>query len=410
MPTKPEAPPANSDDDRLAQSLVGRGFVTEEELAKCRPGPKDSPGSNGLLDRLVAAGFLTKNQAQRANQESNQPITQRIPGYQLLDKLGQGAMGTVFKARQLSMNRPVAIKVLPARLAANPGFIERFTREAHLAAKLSHNNIVQAIDVGSVNKLHYFVLEYVEGTTIDKDLEKGKVFEEREALNIILQVAQALNHAHSRGMIHRDIKPSNIILTKEGVAKLLDLGLARETADTELAQAEKGKVYGTPYYIAPEQIRGKEDIDGRADIYSLGATLYHMVTGRKPFNAKGVEAMLKAHLHEELTPPDHINTNLSSGLGEVVEFMMAKKRASRYRNCADLILDLECLQAGQPPKLARDRIAASTLETLTEGSEEEEGGDEASIDEGLPPWVTYVLGGLLAMSLLFNLILLLSRK
>src|SRR5438128_3070753 len=127
-----------------------------------------------------------------------------------MEKLGQGSMGVVYKARQLSMNRLVAIKVLHPRFAANPEFLRRLTREAHLAAKLSHNNIVQAIDVGSTGKHHFFVMEFVEGTTINLELEKGKIYEEQEALAIVRQVAQALQHAHRRQLIHRDIKPSNI--------------------------------------------------------------------------------------------------------------------------------------------------------------------------------------------------------
>src|SRR5262249_13215233 len=156
------------------------------------------------------------------------------PGYQLVAKLGHGASGIVYKARQLSMNRLVAIKVLHSRLADNPDLLLTLTREAHLAAKLSHNNIIQAIDVGSTGKLQYFVMEYVEGRTLRQELEEGKRFEEREALEIILQIAQALQHAHRRGLVHRDIKPGNIMVTADGIAKLGDLGMARETADEAL--------------------------------------------------------------------------------------------------------------------------------------------------------------------------------
>src|SRR5262249_33617701 len=155
----------------------------------------------------------------RAAQELSLWMGQQIPGYQLMEKLGQGSMGTVFKARQLSMNRLVAVKVLQPRLAGNKEFLERFTREAHLAARLSSNNVVQAIDVGSAGNIQYFVMEYVEGTTIKEELGKGKVYAEREAVEIVLQIAQALEHAHRRGLIHRDIKPANIILTGDGIAK-----------------------------------------------------------------------------------------------------------------------------------------------------------------------------------------------
>ncbi len=229
-------------------------------------------------------------------------------------------------------------------------------------------------------------------------------------MDIILQVAQALQHASRRGLIHRDIKPANIVLTPDGIAKLADLGMARETTDAAQARAEKGLTIGTPFYISPEQIEGHEDIDVRADMYSLGATFYHLVTGRPPFPGADVDKVLEAHLDEELTPPDHINTDLSSGLGEVVEFMMAKDRRDRYQKPDDLILDLECLYAGEAPKLARQKIEAATLKELAEGEDdEEEDVRPRRRKQGFEWWWLAILGGLLGVSVLLNLILVLLR-
>jgi serine/threonine-protein kinase len=403
--TKPEAAPVNPEEERLAHALISRGLLTREEYQQCRSVVDAGAKPEALLTRLVEAGFLTPNQAQRAGQELALLLGQKIPGYQLQEKLGQGSMGTVFKARQLSMNRLVAIKVLQPRLAANPEFLERFTQEARLAARLSSNNIVQAIDVGSAGNLHYFVMEYVEGTTIRQELEKDKVYEETEAVEIVLQIAQALEHAQRRGLIHRDIKPANIILTADGIAKLADLGMARETTNRAAARAEKGLTMGTPLYIAPEQVLARQDLDSRADIYSLGATFYHMVTGQPPFPLKKVDALLDAHLHEKLTPPDHLNTALSAGLGEVVEWMMAKDRRQRYQTPSDLIIDLECLLNGEPPKLARQKLADS-LANLAEGEDEEDEREaKGSGGRNLALWYG-ILGALLALSLLFNLVLL----
>ncbi len=400
---------ARMDEDRLAHALISRGLLTREEAYSCRSDGDDA-GPKALLKRLVAAGFLTTNQAERAGKELDTLLGQQIPGYQLLERLGQGAMGTVYKARQMSMNRLVAIKVLHPRLAANPEYLQRLTREAHLAARLSHNNIIQAIDVGAAGPLHYFVMELVEGQTIREILEKGKVYEEREAVEIILQIAQALQHAHRRGLIHRDVKPANIVLTTDGIAKLADLGMARETDDAVLSQREKGIAMGTPYYMSPEQIRGRQNIDGRADLYALGATLYHMVTGKPPFLYPETERVLMAHLEEELTPPDHLNQKLSSGLGEVVEYLMAKERRRRYQKADDLIIDLECLLSGEAPKLVRKQMQASTLAALSEGEAEEE---ELPLASSGPPhaWVWIgVLAGLLVLSFLFNLILLMRHS
>jgi serine/threonine-protein kinase len=409
MSEAPKTEAARQDEDRLAHALISRGLLSREEVQACPAGPNGSAGPQALLSRLVAARLLTTNQAKRAARELETLLGQQIPGYELLERLGRGAMGTVYKARQLSMNRLVAVKVLLPRLGANPEFIERFRQEAHIAARLSHNNIVQAIDVGSAGTVHYFVMELIEGRAIKADLEAGKVYPEKDAVEIVVQIAQAIQHASRRGLIHRDVKPANIILTADGIAKLADLGLARATADDALARREKGMAIGTPFYIAPEQIVGREDVDFRADIYSLGATLYHMVTGRPPFYYKDVDKVFQAHLDEPLTPPDHINQRLSAGLGEVVEFMMAKDRGERYRTPDDLIIDLECLLNGEPPKLARQRIGAGTLQALAEGETEEPNRRRARRPPEPPgvPWVwVAVLGGLLGLSVLVNLILL----
>src|SRR5258708_9855961 len=403
-PIKPDAA-SRAAEDRLIHALVTRGLLTREEIQQCMTEPGIGP--EACLARLVKAGYLTPGQAERALKEWPALAAQQIPGYELLEKLGQGSAGAVFKARELNMNRLVAIKILHPRRSADPEYLTRLTREAHLAAKLSHNNIIQAIDVGSVGNVHYFVMEHVEGTTLRKELEAGRRFSEHEAVDMVLQIAQALEHANRRGLIHRDVKPANIVLTYDGIAKLADLGMARDTTDQALARAEAGMTIGTPFYMAPEQIAGRTDIDVRADIYSLGATFYHLVTGQPPFPGKDVDTVLQAHLKKELTPPDHLNTELSSGLGEVVEFMMAKNREDRYPKPEDLILDLECLLNGDPPKLARQRIEAATLEQLEEGEPDDVG--HRGFWRGKEMIWLAILGTALGLSLLLNLVLFLRQ-
>jgi serine/threonine-protein kinase len=342
----------------------------------------------------------------------------QIPGYEILGEIGKGAMGVVYKARQLSVDRVVAIKILRDSAAKDTEYIARFQREAKTAAKLSHTHIVNAIDAGESEGRHYFVMEYVEGTTVEDGLKRGKVYDENTALRITLAIAQALKHAHERGLIHRDIKPANIILTKDGNIKLADLGLARMTADEEAAAAEAGTLAGTPYYISPEQARGQADVDIRSDIYSLGASLYHMVTGRPPYTGTKPGEVLRKHVSKkvQLVPPDHINTSLSSGLGEVVETMMAKDREARYRTPDDLILDLESLLRGEPPKISTPR--ADALSVLA-------GGEDDAFDDVAPaPLVrqsgpaaahgpntaVVVLSVLLAASVLLNVVQFLTRR
>jgi len=358
-------------DTVFGKIAVEQGLCTDQELRSSLEALESRLKISrvSLKDLMVELGYITQNQAERLKKgiKESKTADHQISGYKILGRLGAGAMAVVYKARQLSLNRIVAIKVLPKRFTENPEYVERFYKEGQAAGKLNHPNIVQAIDVGEAGGYHYFVMEYVEGKTIADDLSAGKVFDEREALEIIIQVTHALAHAHARGLIHRDVKPKNIMIGKDGAVKLADMGLARETTDIEAAQTEAGKAYGTPYYISPEQIRGKVDIDGRADIYGLGATFYHMVTGRVPFMAEDSVEVMRKHLKEPLVPPDHINTTLSAGVSEVIEIMMAKRRENRYKNVEELLMDLEALRNGQPPLQAHKRFDVSMLEQLGKG-------------------------------------------
>ncbi len=362
-----------------------QGLCTDAELRRAieelESRRRISPIS--LKDLMIDLGYITATQADRLrkNIRESKSVVHQIPGYKVLGKLGAGAMAIVYKAQQLSLNRTVAIKVLPQRFTENPEYVERFYKEGRAAAKLNHNNIVQAYDVGEAGGYHYFVMEYVEGKTLYDDLSAGKVFSEDEALDIVIQVAHALAHAHACGLIHRDVKPKNIMINTAGVVKLADMGLARETTDIKAAQTEAGKAYGTPYYIAPEQIRGELDIDGRADIYGLGATFYHLVTGRVPFMADDPADVMRKHLKEELIPPDHINTSLSAGTSEIIEVMMAKRREDRYNNIGELLEDLQAVENGQPPLRAHKKFDVSVFKQLEEGATVEAGekvyGEEA---------------------------------
>jgi len=358
-------------DTLFGRMAVEQGLCTDEELRssinELRDRRKLSPTM--LRDVMVEFGYVTESQSERLKKslKAQKAAAHRIPGYKILGKLGSGAMAIVYQAKQLSLNRMVAIKVLPKRFSENPEYVERFYKEGQAAAKLNHTNIVQAYDVGQAGGYSYFVMEYVEGKTLYEDLSAGKVYSEKEAVDIIIQVAHALAHAHARGLIHRDVKPKNIMTTTNGKVKLADMGLARETADIEAAQSEAGKAYGTPYYIAPEQIRGEIDIDGRADIYGLGATFYHMVTGRVPFMADDPSDVMRKHLRELLVPPDHINTSLTAGVSEVIEIMMAKKKRNRYKDIEELLADLEAISNGQTPLRAHTRIDVSMYRQLEDG-------------------------------------------
>src|SRR4051812_33775407 len=356
-------------DTEVGKAVVDMGLATRTEIEFCREQQKQSsdPNQRSLADLLVEHQFITANQAKRIRKNVEERKSSQIPGYQLISKLGKGAMATVYKARQNSLDRIVAVKVLPKKLSENPEFVDRFYKEGKAAARLSHNNIVQAIDVNPTpDGFHYFVMEYVEGLTLYDIMQpppvgEGRTFSEAEALDVMIQMADALAHAHLRNLIHRDVKPKNILLTRQGVAKLTDLGLARATDDVDAAESEAGKAYGTPYYISPEQIRGDVDIDFRADIYSLGATMYHLVTGRPPFDGETPSAVMHKHLKTPLTPPDHINTALSAGISEIIEVAMAKNREERYQTVQDMLQDLNAVRNGEPPIHARREVPLDAL-------------------------------------------------
>lgn len=364
-------------DTLLARLIVEHGLATRKEVDDCvaLQAQLGAENARSLEDVLISNGIVTKRQIERLRSHASSPDDSatgkeviQIPGYQILGKLGAGAMATVYKAKQLSLDRMVAIKILPRKHMTNPQFVERFYAEGRAAAKLNHNNIVGALDVGKAGETHFFVMEYVEGRTVFDELQDKTRYGEKDALNVVIQIARALEHAHKQGFIHRDVKPKNIMITNEGVAKLADMGLARAVSDREAAEAEAGRAFGTPYYISPEQIRGEIDVDFRADIYGLGATLYHMVTGQVPFEGANPTAVMHKHLKSKLTPPDHINPSLSNGISEIIEIAMAKDRNERYRTTTELLQDLEAIARGEPPLQARRKFDLSSLTALESSS------------------------------------------
>ncbi len=402
------------------QALVSRlvleqGLATEDEIEKCAAQAKgEDPNQRSFLQLLVDNEFVTKRQLARLKTMIDAERSgQRIPGYKILGKLGSGAMATVFKAQQLALDRLVAIKVLPRKYNENAQFIERFYAEGRAAATLNHPNIVQAYDVGKAGEYHYFVMEFVDGRTVYDDIVRHKRFPESDAIDLTIQVAQALQHAHERGIVHRDVKPKNIMITHEGIVKLADMGLARAISDKEAAEAESGKAFGTPYYISPEQIRGETSIGPPADIYSLGATLYHMLTGSVPFDAKSPSSVMHKHLKTPLVPPDHVNPKLSAGISEIIEMMMSKSRRGRYKNCEDLLVDLRAVQAGGSAVIAHQEFHSDDLASLAqaEAATPTEIPVDTSRSGSSPPalmLVTMVLGALLVVSVIINIVMLVS--
>ena len=277
-------------------------------------------------------------------------------------------MGSVYKARQVSMDRLVALKILSRRLAGSKAYVQRFVREARAAAKLNHPNIVQGIDVGKAAGCYYFAMELIDGETASEKLKREGPLEEEEALRICMQVAKALHHAHDRaGIIHRDVKPQNILIDKDGVAKLADLGLARHTeqGDAPFVALDApgaavpgsltvvGTTLGTPDYISPEQIRGETDLDGRCDVYSLGATLYDLLTGKPAYTADSVNVVMAKHLSEPVPDVRDERPNISPNTAAIVLRAMQKDKRDRYQSAEAMAAALEvAMRRGRDPAAA----------------------------------------------------------
>lgn len=261
-----------------------------------------------------------------------------IGGCEILEVLGHGGMGIIYKARQKSLDRVVALKVLAPKFADDFNFVARFQREARAIARVNHQNILAVYDVGSEDNIHYMIMELIDGESLaeTQDGVAGPLKME-DASNFVTQAAQGLEAAQAAGVTHRDIKPENLMVTKKGIVKVSDFGLAK---DADSGATSTDAVMGTPAFMSPEQCDGKK-VDGRTDIYSLGATFYKLATGRLPFEAETAMSMMYRHKHEALVPPKEVTPSIPTAISDMIIKMMAKKRENRFQNMTEV---LEALQ------------------------------------------------------------------
>jgi serine/threonine-protein kinase len=285
-------------------------------------------------------------------------LTGRTLGeFEIRERVSTGGMGTVYKAFQTGMQRIVALKVLPPDMAANEVTLQRFYQEAKLAAQLDHPNIVRAIAAGTDEGTPYLAMEFVEGESVKQRLKRQGKLNEPEAIRITLAVAQALSVAHARGIIHRDIKPENVLLTRDGQVKVADFGLAKRL-DQDLALTQEGKGLGTTLYMAPEQFKNARDADARTDVYSLGLTLYAMLSGAAPWAGLDITEVYKRKQAGDLAPVRQLVPSVSSRTESVIERATQPVPDRRYANCGELIAEL------QPPAgatMARPAVLAQPL-------------------------------------------------
>lgn len=258
-------------------------------------------------------------------------------------KLGQGGMGEVFLARQLSLDRPVALKLLSKEMAKKKGFVERFIREARSMAKLDHPNAVKAYAADSANGQHYVAIEFIDGPSMQKWMDKLGKLAIGDAVHIVLRCADALRAAHDLNMIHRDIKPDNILVTKKGIVKVADFGLAKVIDDEDMSMTQSGTGLGTPLYMAPEQARDAKNADRRTDVYALGITLYYFVTGKLPFGGDTVVKLIMAKETGKYDNARKHNREVPEKLDLIIDKMIQKDKNHRYSTCEELIKDLDNL-------------------------------------------------------------------
>ncbi len=299
---------------------------------------EDCPSEqSGVAEKLIQAGELTRFQAKQLLAGKYRGFL--LGPYKILDQIGKGGMGTVFLAEHAGMNKKLAIKVLAKELSSDKAAIERFSREARAASALAHPNVVRVHHVGQTGDNRYLVMEYVNGATLEQILDRKGPFTVQQAVRIAMQAAAGLHHAHEKGFVHRDIKPENLMLTKEGQIKILDMGLTKSfnNADDNLTgQLNTTAILGTIDYLSPEQAMQNE-IDQRSDIYSLGSTLFAIITGHSPY--EGVPARQKLMQHQSGAVPNlaEFNNEVPKALSAVVSKMMAKKPDDRHASMADVV-------------------------------------------------------------------------
>ncbi|MCI0650504.1 MAG: serine/threonine protein kinase, partial [Planctomycetes bacterium] len=302
-------------------------------------------------------GFLRPEQVETIESALRATLApEKIAGFQVLERIGRGAVGTVYRAKQLSLDKVVALKVLHSSLTSHPRFVRQFIDEARAAARLNHPHVVQAIDAGEEAGYNYFAMEYVEGSSLRGRLQEKSALPETELLALGHAVAQGLDHAHQNGILHRDLKPDNILLGKDGQIKIADFGLAIPFDEAELL-AEEHKRMGSPFYMSPEQAEGK-NVEARSDLYSLGATLYHCALGKPPFTGNTLKEILTKQVHQDPVPLREAGAKVSAECEELIMKLLAKDPEARFADAATVVEAFHALRYAQQPAAMRATAGA----------------------------------------------------
>ena len=344
---------ATDDDVVLARALMQAGALTAEQISQClkivdqrealqiRKPLAEVIVEIGLMTAEALAPHLTPAPAP-APQDSN-AVPEEIGGFKLIRRIGEGALGTVWLAEQISLSKHVAVKVLKPELAGRKDLVDGFLREARAAAALVHPRVVQAITAGEDKGVYYFAMEYVPGRNLREILAQRGHLDEREALSIARKIAEGLAAAARCGLVHRDIKPANILVCADGTVKIADFGLAHPPSVVAPG-------WGTPDYMAPEQVTGQERVDARTDLYALGATLFHLLTGRPPFAASNVKDVMLARLSQPAPDVRAIKPEISPRTAALVARLLAREPRNRCQLPQEVLDEIAGIL--QPPGAA----------------------------------------------------------
>ncbi|MDP6357605.1 MAG: FHA domain-containing serine/threonine-protein kinase [Planctomycetota bacterium] len=335
-PAPQPAPPAQAQPTPPAQSRPAPQPAQPTPPAQPRPAPQPAQPAPP-----AQAQPAPKSAQAAPKPKKTDPMIGTVEGdYDIQELLGKGAVGAVYKARQISTGRTVAYKILHSAVEENNTAVQRFIREAKTGAQLRHPTITTVYDLGKAEKHLYLAMEYVDGSNLHDIVVKKGVLEQPAAAIMFYSLADGLYHAHQANIVHRDLKPANIMVTKDNKPKLTDLGLAKSLDSSEVQVTAMGTLLGTPGYMAPEQAQGSPDIDSRVDIYSLGATLYYAVTRHHPFSGKNMLDIIKRSITEDPVNPIVHNSSLSLDFVRVIQKAMKRDLAGRYQTCQELADDM----------------------------------------------------------------------